>query len=137
MTNFSQEQSQLRGLAAAERASIDLVDLTDFDVQIALSENNGVQFYEVLNIVTQFMIESFQSCFDDNEGTRAEFDTIILLERTRRRQLEALERELDSTCCVACSIFLTERIKIEQYSTSFCVLYSMMFSLLQPLPLIK
>ncbi|KAL7581796.1 hypothetical protein ACA910_022324 [Epithemia clementina (nom. ined.)] len=91
---MSSQEQQLRG--AAERASIDLVDLTDFDVQIALSQNNGIQFYEVLSIVTQFMIESFESCFADNPGSRAEFDTIILLERTRRRQLESIERELDS-----------------------------------------
>lgn len=91
----------LRGLESeSQKANIDLVDLTDFDVQIALSENQGVELYEVLRIVTLFMIESFKSCFQGDADNLAEFDTIILLERTRRRQLLlfGIERQLNGTC---------------------------------------
>lgn len=82
--------------ALPQKANVDLVDLTDFDVQIALTQNNGVQVYDVLSIVTQFMVESFQGCLP-TDPSFATFDTVILLERSQRRQLEALERELGTT----------------------------------------
>ena len=97
-----QHEQQLRGLTE-DKVNLDLVDLTDFDVQIALTQNDGVQFYEVVRIVTRFMIESFEDCFVDDEGTRAQFDNIVLLERTRRRQLVEVERALDSTLWIDCA----------------------------------
>mmetsp|Transcript_13195 Transcript_13195/g.17266 ORF Transcript_13195/g.17266 Transcript_13195/m.17266 type:complete len:389 (+) Transcript_13195:292-1458(+) len=88
--DYLPEQGNLRGL----EGNIDLVDLTAFDVQIALNENQGVEFYDVLKIMTQFMNDEFQSCLA-SEGTYATFDTVVILRRTQKRQLEMIERELE------------------------------------------
>jgi hypothetical protein len=88
-----------------QKNTIDLMDLTDFDVQLALTENLGVQIFEVTDIVTRWMNDAFRICLvnqlsvGENEGSTtgsvvvdgnatapgiddyADFDTIILLER--------------------------------------------------------
>jgi len=65
-------------------------------VQVALTEDSGVQLYEVLKIMTEFLNEEFQTCFA-SDGDYATFDTVILLERSRRLQMEALERHLEES----------------------------------------
>lgn len=73
------------------KGQIELVDLTDFDVQIGVTENQGIQIFEVTEIVTRFMQSTFGRCIRDKgwsaEGY-AQFDTIILLQRSDRRRLQ-------------------------------------------------
>eukprot|EP00522_Entomoneis_paludosa_P011149 CAMPEP_0172442866 /NCGR_PEP_ID=MMETSP1065-20121228/3239_1 /TAXON_ID=265537 /ORGANISM="Amphiprora paludosa, Strain CCMP125" /LENGTH=405 /DNA_ID=CAMNT_0013192911 /DNA_START=134 /DNA_END=1351 /DNA_ORIENTATION=+ len=91
------ERTNVRGrgnLRSLTEGNIDLIDLTDFDVQLALTKDDGVQLYEVLKIMTEFLNEEFQACLA-SQGTYATFDTVILLERARRLQMEALERDLE------------------------------------------
>ena len=69
---------------------IDLTDLLDFDVQIAVTEDPGIiPIFLVTDIVTQWMNEVFFLCLQDggwdNVMEYAQFDTIILLERSDRR----------------------------------------------------
>ena len=82
-----------------EKNEIVLVDLTDFDVQIGVTENRGIQIFEVTDIVTRWMNSVFGECLVNSgwgEDDYAQFDTIILLQRTGRR----LQDEEDSgTCC--------------------------------------
>ena len=75
--------SNLRGLS---EGNIDLIELTAFDVQIALTQNDGVQLYEVLKIMTEFMNDEFALCLA-SDGSYAIFDTVILLDRSQRREL--------------------------------------------------
>lgn len=110
-----QAQQQHRQLASNSSSSnakntIDLMDLTDFDVQLALTENLGIQIFEVTDIVTRWMNDAFRICLVNQLGSSnsdsdttvggnvttggdagndvdavmdqyADFDTIILLER--------------------------------------------------------
>ena len=68
---------------------VDLIELLDFNVEIGLVEGSSdfVDMFEVIDITTEFMIDSFTSILTTEgflDGTYAEFDTVILLERTRR-----------------------------------------------------
>ena len=87
----------LRSLATSDETrelqknEIVLVDLTDFDVQIGVTENRGIQIFEVTDIVTRWMNDVFGKCLiDGGYGLQeyAQFDTIILLQRTNRRLQE-------------------------------------------------
>ena len=93
----------LRTLAASEedarelqKNEIVLVDLTDFDVQIGVTKDNGIQIFEVTGIVTRWMNDVFGDCLADGGwavDTYAQFDTIILLQRTDRRLQEDMGEE--------------------------------------------
>ena len=85
----------LRALADTTRdlqkTEIVLADLTDFDVQIGVTRDNGIQIFEVTDIVTRWMNNVFGQCLTDggwDSAEYAQFDTIILLQRTGRRLQE-------------------------------------------------
>ena len=99
----------LRALASADETrqlqknEIVLVDLTDFDVQIGITEDRGIQIFEVTDIVTRWMNDVFGQCLQDagfGENGYAQFDTIILLQRAGRRlQGEGKCRRSDAFAC--------------------------------------
>lgn len=67
---------------------IDLIDLIDFDVQILLKENTGVQIFEVTDYVTDWINESFEKQLWESSTYGPEyatFDSVILLPREDRR----------------------------------------------------
>ena len=71
-----------------QKNEIVLVDLTDFDVQIGVTKDNGIQIFEVTDIVTRWMNDAFGDCLANGGwavDTYAQFDTIILLQRNDRR----------------------------------------------------
>lgn len=79
-----------------QKSEIKLIDLTDFDVQIGVTENQGIQIFEVTEIVTRWMNTVFGQCLADGGwavSEYAQFDTIILLQRNDRRRLQ--EGEMD------------------------------------------
>lgn len=74
-----------------QKTEIVLEDLTDFDVQIGVTRDNGIQIFEVTNIVTQWMNDVFGQCLENGGWSTtdyAQFDTIILLQRANRRLQE-------------------------------------------------
>jgi hypothetical protein len=80
------------------RGRIDLIDLIDFDVQIAITNNLGIQIFEVTDIVTEWMADSFDAQLEaiGYSGPYADFNTVVLLERgDRDRLLQA--SSVDST----------------------------------------
>mmetsp|Transcript_16175 Transcript_16175/g.30801 ORF Transcript_16175/g.30801 Transcript_16175/m.30801 type:complete len:434 (+) Transcript_16175:255-1556(+) len=94
----------LRAIAASEgtrelqKNEIVLVDLTNFDVQIGVTKDNGIQIFEVADIVTRWMNDVFGNCLANGGwavDTYAQFDTIILLQRTDRRLQEETDEEGD------------------------------------------
>ena len=97
----------LRALAASNEEARDLqkneivlVDLTNFDVQIGVTEDNGIQIFEVADIVTRWMNDVFGACLANGGwavDTYAQFDTIILLQRTDRRLQEGNVEDADGT----------------------------------------
>ena len=97
----------LRALVASEEQARELqksdtvlVDLTDFDVQIGVTEDQGIQIFEVADIVTRWMNDVFGLCLADGGwavDTYAQFETIILLQRTDRRLQEDADSDTDGT----------------------------------------
>lgn len=74
-----------------QKDDIVLADLTDFDVQIGVTEDKGIQIFEVTDIVSQWMNEVFGQCLKNGGWATdeyARFDTIILLQRAKRRLQE-------------------------------------------------
>lgn len=77
-----------------QKDEIVVMDLTDFDVQIGVTENRGIQIFEVTDIVTRWFNDVFGQCLQDTGygvGEYAQFDTIILLQRSDRRLQEGSE----------------------------------------------
>ena len=79
MWNWKSRELQV---APDGRGLVDLVDLVPFDVQIALTENKGIQTFEVTDIVTDWVNDSFErqllaAGFTDDERF-AIFDSVIL-----------------------------------------------------------
>jgi F0F1-type ATP synthase membrane subunit c/vacuolar-type H+-ATPase subunit K len=70
----------------SSRGRIDLIDLVDFDVQIAVTDDDGIQIFEVTDIVTEWMANSFDKQLEaiGYAGPYAAFDTVVLLERESR-----------------------------------------------------
>jgi hypothetical protein len=85
------------------RGRTDLVTLLDFDVQIVLKEDLGVKIFEVTDLVTNWMNDSFLRQLSDLGFTSEEgysyFNTVILLERnTRMLQMAEYEhRDLQTS----------------------------------------
>lgn len=82
------------------RGRIDLIDLIDFDVHIAVTNNLGIQIFEVTDIVTEWMADSFDAQLEaiGYTGTYADFNTVVLLERgDRDRALQASSVDGDGT----------------------------------------
>ena len=77
-----------------QRGRVDLVNLWDFDVQLAVTQNDGIPLFEVTDLVTDWMNESFDRLLTQKglvgDNSFASFDSIILLERNalRRRRLQ-------------------------------------------------
>ena len=74
---------------ALQRNQIDLLDLADFDVRLGLLQQDvGIQIFEVVDLVTRWMNVVFDQCLIDiglAGDMFAQFDTIILLQRARRK----------------------------------------------------
>jgi hypothetical protein len=84
----AQTQTQQDETRSLQKGQIALVDLTDFDVQIGVTQNDGIQIFEVTDLVTRWMQQVFGDCLASGGfqvETYAQFDTIILLQRTGRR----------------------------------------------------
>lgn len=90
-TSVSAAQTNSRGL-------VDLIHLVPFDVQIAVTVDNGIETHEVANIVTTWMNDAFAAqltAFGYTEEFRyAEFDTVVLFNNDepsnrRRRRLQS------------------------------------------------
>jgi hypothetical protein len=82
------------------RGRIDLIDLIDFDVHIAVTNNLGIQIFEVTDIVTEWMADSFDAQLEaiGYSGPYADFNTVVLLERgDRDRALQASAVDVDGT----------------------------------------
>jgi F0F1-type ATP synthase membrane subunit c/vacuolar-type H+-ATPase subunit K len=82
------------------RGRIDLIDLIDFDVQIAVTNNLGIQIFEITDIVTEWMANSFDAQLEaiGYSGPYAEFNTVVLLERGDRvLQASAVDETTDTT----------------------------------------
>jgi hypothetical protein len=82
------------------RGRIDLIDLIDFDVHIAVTNNLGIQVFEVTDIVTEWMADSFDAQLEaiGYSGPYADFNTVVLLERDDRdRALQASAVDADGT----------------------------------------
>jgi hypothetical protein len=84
------------------RGRTDLVTLWDFDVQIVLKEDLGVKIFEITDLVTEWMNESFMrqlaSIGMSSDEGYSYFNTVILLERTQRLlQVAEFERGLEGT----------------------------------------
>jgi hypothetical protein len=65
--------------------------MSNFDVQIGLTQDNGVQIVPVTNIVNRWMNDEFGQCLVNRGWATeqyAEFGTIILLQRADRRRLD-------------------------------------------------
>lgn len=69
---------------ATTRGQVDLINLVPFDVQIAVTENLGIQTHEVNNIVTNWMNRAFNEQLAAFGFTQANlfavFDSVILFE---------------------------------------------------------
>ena len=67
----------------SDRGRIDLLNLVDFDVQIAVIDDAGIQQFEVTDIVTAWMADSFAAQLSalGYKGPYADFDNVVLLER--------------------------------------------------------
>jgi len=83
------------------RGRIDLIGLIDFDVQVLLTENSGVQLFDMTELVTSWMNDSFEQQLELRGivGEYAELDTVILQERDEddRRKLISSLRGGDTT----------------------------------------
>jgi F0F1-type ATP synthase membrane subunit c/vacuolar-type H+-ATPase subunit K len=82
------------------RGRIDLIDLIDFDVHIAVTNNLGIQIFEVTDIVTEWMADSFDAQLEaiGYSGPYADFNTVVLLERgDRDRALQASTVDADGS----------------------------------------
>jgi hypothetical protein len=82
------------------RGRIDLIDLIDFDVHIAVTNNLGIQIFEVTDIVTEWMADSFDAQLEaiGYSGPYADFNTVVLLERgDRDRALQASAVDADGS----------------------------------------
>jgi F0F1-type ATP synthase membrane subunit c/vacuolar-type H+-ATPase subunit K len=81
------------------RGRIDLIDLIDFDVHIAVTNNLGIQIFEVTDIVTEWMADSFDAQLEaiGYSGPYADFNTVVLLEREDRRALQASAVDADGS----------------------------------------
>jgi hypothetical protein len=74
------------------RGRIDLIDLVDFDVQIAVTENLGINIFQVTDLVTEWMADSFDLQLEQigYSGPYAAFNSVVLIERDERvRHLQA------------------------------------------------
>lgn len=68
-----------------------LEDMDNFDVQIGLTQDDGVQIVPVTNIVNRWMNDEFGQCLETRGWATqqyAQFGTIILLQRASRRRLD-------------------------------------------------
>lgn len=77
------------GRSLQETGLIDLVDLDDFDVQLARLDNTAIQTFELTDIVTEWLNGSFEAQLEQLGYTKvyANFDTVIILERKAQRLL--------------------------------------------------
>lgn len=80
------------GSTSVARGLVDLVHLIPFDVQIAVTENKGIQQHEVSNIVTTWLNDSFREKLWELGFTEANsyaaFDSVVLFNNDDNRRLQ-------------------------------------------------